>query len=312
MGRQSALRRHVSEYLESCHGVYSDATLRTYGTELRAVVRTAESMWLPVRVSQWSEPEILALRAEWEPKYSSKSLQLRFAVLGRFLIYCGNHVIQEMRARNRLRLPKAERGQVRWHSSSDRAHLMAHANATDRMILVLGYLLGLRRSEMVNLRLRDISSSELRVYGKGKKVRMQPLDPMVKRELDTYIHGYRADTVTAARKAGHQGAEPNTLLIWRKGHLLGSYSPNSLYDRLVRLGARAGVPITTHDLRRTFGRALYEHGTDLVVIQKALGHSNLATTIEYLGIGQEDLRAAFQGIATTFCTETGIASYPSQ
>ena len=49
-----------------------------------------------------------------------------------------------------------------------------------------------------------------------------------------------------------------------------------------------------------------------MVIQKALGHSDLATTIAYLGIGQEDLQAAFQGIAATFCTEMGIASARNQ
>ena len=310
MGRKSALRRRAIEYLESCRGVHTEATVESYRWELDGIIRDAEALVLSPRIDQWGKAEIVKLRKLWEGRYAPKSLAKRFAILRCLLDFIGNPIIPTMRARNQLKLPKSERGEVRWHTREMREQLFAVAKGMDRMVLVLGYMLGLRRSEMIGLRLSDIGQLEVQVRGKGRKTRNTPLEPMVAREIARYRQGCRAEEVTRARKSGFQGTEPDILLVHAKGARLTGYTRWGPWARLKRLGYLADVEITTHDLRRTFGRTLHEAGVPLPVIQKALGHSQLSTTIEYLGIGQEDLRAAFQALTAEYGTIGGLASNP--
>jgi site-specific recombinase XerD len=179
-----------------------------------------------------------------------------------------------------------------------------------RAVLTLGYGLGLRAGEMARLALVDLTTSQVRVrLSKGDRGRLIPLDGWASREVRHYLAHVRPGLVARARARGFDGPDPGAVLVMSKGAALKPYESSSFHSMLSRLGERVGVPTTTHDLRRSFGRRLYEGGATLPVIQKLLGHRDVATTIEYLGLDLDDMASALREMYDPFtCTETDLAS----
>lgn len=144
--------------------------------------------------------------------------------------------------------------------------------ARDRCLLELLYGCGLRRSEVISLRRRDIDRYErsLTVTGKGGKTRRLPYGQHVAAALDAYLG--------AAQEAGLSLDGP--LLVRPDGQAL---YPKLVY-RLVQhyLGAVSSLESRgPHVLRHTYATHLLDRGADLNAIKELLGHSSLAATQVY-------------------------------
>ncbi len=157
----------------------------------------------------------------------------------------------------------------------------------DRALYELIYSSGLRCQEVLDLRMKDvhIESAEVRVKGKGRKVRVVPVGDAALATLDRYIHEGRP------RLLGD--AESEYLFLSRSGRQLSS---SDVWRRLARHLAKAGAPAgtTPHTLRHTFATHLLEGGADLRVIQELLGHSSLRTTQVYTHVSAAHLRRAYR------------------
>jgi integrase/recombinase XerD len=151
-----------------------------------------------------------------------------------------------------------------------------------RTALMLCYGAGLRISESVSLKVRDIDSQRmlLRVeQGKGKKDRYAMLSPRLLAVLRCYYRAARPD------KDGW------LFPSWRaEHHLTTSALTQACRDAAKRSGLAKRV--TAHILRHSFATHLLEQGTDMRVIQVLLGHSKIDTTARYT-------RVSAQTIATT-------------
>lgn len=145
-----------------------------------------------------------------------------------------------------------------------------------RMLLMTTYAAGLRVSEVCQLKIESIVSSRMQirvVQGKGFKDRYTILSARLLTELRTYWRMFRPE-------------------IWlfpssrRPGQPLTIKTAQVVFDRAADL---AGLPHYRgiHSLRHSFATHLLEAGVDLPVLQRLLGHSNLATTAAYLHVRQE-------------------------
>ncbi|RYD72376.1 MAG: integrase, partial [Sphingobacteriales bacterium] len=159
------------------------------------------------------------------------------------------------------------------------AILKSIANKKHKTMLMLAYSAGLRVSEVVNLKTYHINSHRMSILieaAKGKKDRMVSLSPVLLVMLREYARQYRPD------KKGwlFEGQE--------KG---GAYSTRSLQEILQQAKTKAGIvrPGSMHSLRHSFATHLLEKGTDVTMIQKLLGHSDLKTTLIYLHTSNKDL-----------------------
>jgi site-specific recombinase XerD len=132
----------------------------------------------------------------------------------------------------------------------------------DVLLVLTSRHAGLRREELSNLRVKDISESYIFVReGKGLKDRAIPLSKLLKSRLQRFI----------------QVKEPNTLVF--------NLTPASISMKILFFARKAGVPwIHTHSLRHRFATSLNEAGVPLTTIQYLLGHENLNTTQVYLAM----------------------------
>jgi site-specific recombinase XerD len=143
---------------------------------------------------------------------------------------------------------------------------------------------GLRRSELLQLKVSDIDSQRmvLRIErGKGGHDREVPLSPTLLTALREYWRWMRPTTYLF----------PGTRKGWRADKPL---SARVIWDA-VRFAARtAGIdkPVSPHTLRHSYATHLLEAGADLRTIQVLLGHADLSHTTVYLHLSRRHLQAA--------------------
>ncbi len=150
--------------------------------------------------------------------------------------------------------------------------------ARDVAVLGLLYGAGLRISEALGLRRKDITAADaITVTGKGNKTRMVPLLPQVAKLISDYVALCPFDSGPA---------EP--LFVGSRG---GPLSPRIMQLTMARLRGALGLPdsATPHALRHSFATHLLARGGDLRAIQELLGHASLSTTQIYTEVDAERL-----------------------
>lgn len=146
-------------------------------------------------------------------------------------------------------------------------------NIKHRAMIMLIYSGGLRRSELLNMKVRDIDSQRMVINiigAKGKKDRITLLSDNSLTTLREYYKRYR----------------PNKYLF--EGIDGKKYSATSVANVLRNLARKAGIQkrVTPHMLRHSFATHLLEQGTDLRYIQELLGHSSSKTTEIYTHVSK--------------------------
>ncbi len=150
-------------------------------------------------------------------------------------------------------------------------------NLKHRCIVSILYSSGLRRAELLNLKVEDIDSKRMIINvssGKGNKDRITLLSPSVLRDLRIYYKEWR----------------PKKYLF--EGIKGGKYSEQSVLQIIKKASARAGITkrVSPHVLRHSFATHLLENGTDLRYIQVLLGHSSTKTTEIYTRVAINNIR----------------------
>lgn len=151
-------------------------------------------------------------------------------------------------------------------------------NVKHKLMLSLIYSCGLRRGELLQLRLRDIDYKRRMIFihqAKGRKDRMVPLSEKIALMIEQYLQGYRPKEWLFE---GQGGGQP--------------YDERSLGNVLQQALQRSGInkPVTLHWLRHSYATHLLESGTDLRYIQTLLGHSRSTTTEIYTHVSNHSLQ----------------------
>ena len=157
----------------------------------------------------------------------------------------------------------------------------------DAAMVELLYATGLRVSEMVSLRVRDLSleAGYLRCVGKGSKERLVPLGRAAADRLRAYLDGARPRLLKGT-------ARPSLFLNNRGGPM----SRQGFWKILKKHGRAVGLrgKLSPHVLRHSFATHLLERGADLRSVQMMLGHADISTTQIYTHINRERLRAIYR------------------
>lgn len=153
----------------------------------------------------------------------------------------------------------------------------------DRAMLETLYATGLRVSELVNLKVSEVSvyDSVLRVTGKGDKTRLVPLGE----EAVDWIQRY----IDEARPQILNGQLDNSLFVTQRGSAMTRQSFWYIIKRYALIGG-VRKPMSPHTLRHAFATHLLNHGADLRVVQMLLGHADISTTQIYTHVARERLK----------------------
>jgi len=173
------------------------------------------------------------------------------------------HLSKIERPRNEKKLPRVIDGEY------IKSQLSKIENIKHRAILTLTYSVGLRVSEVVNLKIEDIDSKRMLIHiknAKGRKDRIVPLSQIVLELLREYFKKYK----------------PKEYLF--NGQYGGKYSSGScqkIYKKYIDQNS------SIHTLRHSSFTNLLENGTDIRIIQKIAGHTSSKTTEIYTHVSNQ-------------------------
>ncbi|MFZ0130815.1 MAG: site-specific integrase [Candidatus Dormiibacterota bacterium] len=165
----------------------------------------------------------------------------------------------------------------------------------DKMLIEFMMRTGLRRSEVLNVRVDDIVEGNDGAYvrvrqGKGRKDRIVPLDTAhdrFSRKLLRYVRTSRPQ----------DAGDPHLWLSTRRNAHSGTYTPfdvRGLTSMLQRLSEATGIHAHPHKFRHTFASRALAAGIDSLVLQRALGHTTLAMVNRYVHFQSSDMLRAWQ------------------
>ena len=153
----------------------------------------------------------------------------------------------------------------------------------NKAMLELMYSSGLRVSELLNLELSniDFNMNLVRIYGKGNKERIVPIDDVATKYLYEYINIYRNTLL--------KNNVSNILFLNSRGDKL---SRQGFFKILREIALEKGIKrdISPHTLRHSFATHLLDHGADLRSIQTMLGHENIETTQIYTHVSNNYIK----------------------
>jgi integrase/recombinase XerC len=155
-----------------------------------------------------------------------------------------------------------------------------------RVLVHLFYHLGIRRTELIGIKLADVdfANRQILIKGKGQKERILPLSSEIISEIERYL--VCRNSVPNADKINH-------LLLTKKGQML--YP--GIVHRLVRQGLEVHTNLSKnspHVLRHSFATHLMDNGADINAVKALLGHSSLAATQVYTHTSIDKLKQAYK------------------
>lgn len=278
---------HLQRFLQHLTiGGHSLRTVESYGADLRQFLSVVET---PLgRLGVEDVRRYLGLLVA--RPYARRTVARRLSALRQFLRFLVREGILAEEPTARLGRPKARRTLPHVYTVEEVERLLQAAQAATvfplRAVALIECLYGsgLRIAEAARLDVEDVDlvGRELRVLGKGGRMRIVPLGRAAASALRLYVEKER----NAILHAG------GPLFVSRRGRRM---SVRSLRRVVAEAAERAGLPYRApHVLRHSFATHLLDGGADLRAVQELLGHRSLQSTQIYTHVAKERLREVYQ------------------
>jgi integrase/recombinase XerD len=153
----------------------------------------------------------------------------------------------------------------------------------DKVVILVLLYTGLRVSELVNIKIKDIDllTLNLKVVGKGGKYREVPLKAEVAAAIKVYLEGERRESKFVTSEY---------LLLTQRSSKMNKDAVNKLINKH---GKELNMVIRPHKFRHTFCTRLINKGAELTTVSKLAGHSNIQTTAKfYINTSREEKQEA--------------------
>lgn len=275
------------------NGGYSERTIVFYSEQCRLVLRCLEEVSPSAQIETLDEQTVMQLFRWMQTRYAVSTQKDYLCALKRMCDFSGNFVFQKVK----LLYQNDIRPCVSWLQTDEAMQLIEiWKTPLQEIIVTLELLQGLRRVEVLRLRLQDINidGAYITVTGKGRaggKLRIVPFHPSFNDAYARWMEE-RRELIKSAKDG-----QSDKLLIYVRGGKIKEYEQmkgKAIDKQLDELTRRIGVRFSNHTLRRTFGRELHRSGVSLPVIARILGHESTTTTMKYLGLDLDDMADAMQ------------------
>jgi integrase/recombinase XerD len=264
-------------------------TLESYRRDLRQFASWLRDTHFRELLDAGHADLLAYLAARFQTKARSSSTARALSSLKRFYQFALRQGKVQVDPTLDIDAPKRPRNLPKSLTERDVERLLAAPRAAarlglrDRAMLEVLYASGLRVSELVMLRVAQLSQDMgvLRILGKGNKERLVPVGEVA---LD-WVRRYVAE----ARPSLLNGRQCNALFVTTRAQPM---TRQAFWHLIKRYAAEAGIgtTISPHTLRHAFATHLLNHGADLRVVQLLLGHADISTTQIYTHVARERLK----------------------
>ncbi|MBO7673359.1 tyrosine recombinase XerC [bacterium] len=275
---------------------FSAHTARAYESDV-----TAFLIWLgndlPQSVNYNKVREYLHFVNKYN--YKKTTLSRKISALRTFYKYLCREQMVETNPLNAISAPKKEKMLPKFLTKDEVEQILNSIDITtpsgfrNRAILEVLWATGMRVSELSGLNMGDLelSSNEIRVFGKGAKERVVLISERAKNYLERYIN--------TARKLVAKGfeikddGENSPVFVNNTGYRLTTKTVRNVINSTVE---KLELPkkVTPHVFRHSFATYLIENGADLRVVQELLGHASISNTQIYTHISTKHLTETYE------------------
>ena len=224
------------------------------------------------------------IRSLYDKKYSTATISRHISTLKSFYNFLEKEEKIDFNPMSLISNPKKDKKLPNYLNYEDLEKLLKTPNINTKkglrsaLILEMLYSTGIRVSELVNIKVKDINFSDRKilVFGKGRKERVVFYGSNLENLLNKYL-------------PLHQ--EPY-LFTNNKGEKLNERTVRKIVSDTARL-AHINVKVSPHTLRHTYATHMLSGGADLKSVGDLLGHENLSTTGIYTHVSNERLRNVY-------------------
>lgn len=268
------------------------ATVEAYGGDLAVFARFAGARGVRVATAVRAIDVLDHLAKLTDDGLTARSQARRLVALRQFFRFLKVERVCETNPTEDIDLPRFGRKLPDFLSGDEVDRLLAAPDRRtprglrDAAMLETLYAAGLRASELVRLRLRDVNfdAGYLMTFGKGRKERLVPVGEVAIAGLRAYVETGRS-AFTGARAL-------DTLFLTYRGRAM---TRQGFWKLIGRYAVVAGIRkrISPHKLRHSFATHLVERGADLRAVQAMLGHADIGTTEMYTHMSRGHLRSVY-------------------
>jgi integrase len=156
-------------------------------------------------------------------------------------------------------------------------------NERDFIMLMLGFHTGLRISDILDLKVRDVKNKKRMYLHEQKTGKSKPF--VINKELGFYINEYC------------KGKETYEYLICSREGINKPITRQRAYQIVTDIGGMFGLEgLGCHSLRKTFGYQHYMKYKDVVLLQRIFNHSDPSITLRYIGVEQQQIDESVEGL----------------
>ena len=247
------------DYLLDVRG-YSELSVETYEIALRQMIE----------VSHFYEEDGLTI-LDITPfrfnivKNAKKTIVKKLSAVRSFVKYLEDqcHIPVKLIADESIKVPQSLPKPIEEKYITE---VLEVANLQEKLLISMLYGLGLRISELSDLKLEDIKGKWVQIHGKGSKVRELPLLVELQTLIEQYLNSYHPKKY-----------------LFEKGNA--PLNAAQLRYKLTKLFKDAGLKVTPHQLRHSFATHLLNRGARISDVSELLGHETMATTQVYTKLG---------------------------
>ncbi len=164
----------------------------------------------------------------------------------------------------------------------DIAKYLKHNNERDYILFALGVYSGLRITDILNLRVRDVKnrSEFILIEKKTKKRKVLNINPNLKMMLVRFV----------------KNRDDREYIISYRDNGDNPITRARAFQIIKSCGDKFGLRLSPHSLRKTFGYFHYKTNKDVVILQKIFNHSHPDITFRYIGINSETIKNSINNL----------------
>ena len=277
------------EYLKY-QRAYSDYTIKNYEHDISEFLKYLEKEGIDFKKVEYSDCRFYLIYLN-SLDTKKTTINRKLSSLRSFYKYLANKKIVESNVFALVQTPKKEKKLPRYFEYNELEELFHTPNSNtplgqrDLLILELLYATGIRVGEAVNIKVKDIKTSQRKILilGKGNKERYVFYGAYCEDILNLYL--------AEGRRTLLKGDSPY-LLLNNNGKKLTERGVRYILDRIIKKTS-LNKKISPHMIRHSFATHLLNEGCDLLSVQKLLGHESIKATQIYTHVSTDRLKEVY-------------------